>query len=213
MTECVLFDMDGTLINSMPLWTTIAADFVKSQGYEPQGDLYGMMYGKTLEQSSAEIRDLYNIPMTDEEALEAVISLVEEKYLEVQETAGALALIKELYDRKIKLAVVSACPYRLVVPTVKRLGFADYLDAVYYSTDKSTPEAFVTLSQKIGFDPENTWLFEDNLPAMVAAGKIGIKTATIYEKSSRYPAEEYKQKTDRFYTDFSDLDGILKDIL
>ena len=111
------------------------------------------------------------------------------------------------------MAVVSACPEPLVVPTVKRLGFTEYLDAVYYSTDKSTPEAFVTLSQKIGFDPENTWLFEDNLPAMVAAGKIGIKTATIYEKSSRYPAEEYKQKTDRFYTDFSDLDGILKDIL
>ena len=213
MTECVLFDMDGTLINSMPLWTTVAADFVKRQGFEPQGDLYGMMYGKTLEQSSAEIRDLYNIPLTNEQALEAVISLVEEKYLEVEETAGALALIKALHNRGIKLAVVSACPYRLVVPTVKRLGFADYLDAVYYSTDKSTPDAFITLSQKIGFDPHNTWLFEDNLPAMLAAKKTGIKTATIYENSNRTSAEEFRQKTDRFYTDFSDLEGILKAIL
>lgn len=213
LTECILFDMDGTLINSMPLWTTIASDFVKSQGYEPSLDLYGMMYGKTLESSSAEIRDLYNIPMTDEEALESILSLVEEKYLTVEETAGASALLKSLYDRGIKLAIVSACPYRLVVPTVKRLGFTDYLDAVYYSTDKSTPEAFIELSEKIGFDPKNTWLFEDNLPAMVAAKKTGIKTATIYEKSNRTPPDEFKQKTDRFYTDFSDLEGILNDVL
>ena len=213
MTECVLFDMDGTLINSMPIWSTIAADFVKQYGGEPKGDLYGMMYGKTLEQSSSEIRDLYNLPLTDKEALDAVIALVVEKYLTVEETKGALAFIKALHAKNIRMAVVSACPEPLVVPTVKRLGFTEYLEAVYYSTDKSTPEAFVTLSQKIGFDPCRTWLFEDNLTAMVAAKKIGIKTATIYEKSNRNSPEVFKEKTDRFYTDFSDLEGILKDIL
>lgn len=213
MTECVLFDMDGTLINSMPLWTNIASDFVKEQGLEPQDDLYDIMYGKTLEQSSKEIRDMYSLPLTDEEAFERVISLVEEKYRSVEETEGALAFVKELHDRGIKTAVVSACPYRLVVPTLERLGFSQYLDAVYYSTDKSTPSAFVTLSSNIGFEPTKTWLFEDNLPAMVAAAQIGIKTATLYESSNRTLPEVFKQKTDRFYTNFADKEALLKDIL
>ena len=213
MTECVLFDMDGTLINSMPLWTTVAADFVSEQGFEPKGDLYGFLYGKTLEQSSREIRDMYNMDLTDDEALEQVISLVEKKYETVDETAGALRLIKELYDRKIKLAVVSACPCRLVVPTLERLGFSRYLDSIYYSTDKSTPEAFIELSKKIGFDPHRTWLVEDNLTAMVAAKKIGIKTATLYEDSNRTPPEEFMAKTDRFYKDFTDLESWLSDLL
>lgn len=213
MTECVLFDMDGTLINSMPLWTNIASDFVKEQGFEPTGDLYGFLYGKTLEQSSREIRDMYNMDIDDAEALDRIISLVEKKYETVEQTAGALTLIKELYDRKIKLAVVSACPCRLVVPTLERLGFSQYLDAIYYSTDKSTPEAFTELSKKIGFDPQKTWLVEDNLTAMVAAKKIGIKTATLYENSNRIPPEEFKAKTDRFYKDFTDLESWLSDLL
>lgn len=213
MTECVLFDMDGTLINSMPIWKTIAADFVKENGGAPEGDLYDVLYGRTLEDSSRTLRDMYSLPLSDKEAFDAMISLVEEKYKTVPETRGALNFIQALKQRNIKLAVVSACPYELVVPTLERLGFTQYLDAVYYSTDKSTPEAFVTLSQKIGYTPNNTWLFEDNLTAMVAAAKIGIKTATLYEDSNRLSPDEFKKKTDRFYTDFSDLDQLLSDIL
>ena len=213
MTEWVLFDMDGTLINSMPIWKNIASDFVRGNGGAPEGDLYPVLYGRTLEESSRTLCDMFSLSLTDEEAFESMISLVEEKYKTVEQTRGAYALLEALHDRNIKLAVVSACPYRLVVPTLERLGFTKFLDKIYYSTDKSTPEAFITLSQKLGYDPKKTWLVEDNLTAMVAAAKIGIKTAALFDGSSRASADEFKQKTDRFYTDFADLDSWLADIL
>lgn len=213
MTECVLFDMDGTLINSMPLWTNIASDFVREMGFEPRENLYDILYGKTLEDSSRYIRDMYELDMTDDEALAAIIALVEEKYKLVNEKSGALAFVKELKARGIKTAVVSACPEPLVVPTLNRLGFAEYLDAIYYSTDKSTPDVFLRLADEIGYTPDNTWLFEDNLTAMVAAKKAGLHTATLYEESNITPESEFKQKTDRFYKEFSNLDGLLSDIL
>ena len=140
MTEWVLFDMDGTLINSMPIWKNIASDFVRVNGGAPEGDLYPVLYGRTLEESSRTLCDMFSLSLTDEEAFESMISLVEEKYKTVEQTRGAYALLEALHDRNIKLAVVSACPYRLVVPTLERLGFTKFLDKIYYSTDKSTPE-------------------------------------------------------------------------
>lgn len=213
MVQCILFDMDGTLVDSNKLWFGIAADFIKSQGLPPENNLYDTLYGKTIEYMGSYIKNNYSIDMTAEQIAQAIFETVVKKYEFAEEKAGALAFVKAVHERGIKTAVVSACPEEIVCPTLEKLGFTKYLDAVFYRTSKSTPEAFFELSEKFSFDIDNTWIFEDNLPALIAAKKAGLKAAAIHEPTNKTPVEEFIANSDRFYKDFSDLDQILNDVL
>ncbi len=213
MTQCVLFDMDGTLVDSNKLWFGIASDFIKSQGLPPDNSLYDTLYGKTIDYMGSYIKSNYPIDMSAEQISQEIFKTVIKKYEFAEEKAGALAFVKALHERGIKTAVVSACPDSIVCPTLERLGFTKHLDAVFYSTSKSTPDAFFKLSEKFGFDINNTWIFEDNLPALIAAKKAGLKTAAIHEPTNKTPVEEFIASSDQFYKDFSQLDQFLNDVL
>ena len=181
--KAVFFDMDGTLIDSEPLWfeneVKLMAQFDYAWTSEDQMKCIGGPIQKTGNYMSAKVNGQNN-PQFFIESLISMVSSDFEKRITFM--PGALELLKALSENGIKLALVSASPRQMLEATSRVLG-GKYLELLISSDDviepKPNPECYLKAAAFFGLDISQCLILEDSGTGVASGRASGAKVVAI----------------------------------
>ena len=207
---CALFDMDGTLVDSMPFWHNMGRDYLLARGCEPDDDLNAVLKTQTLAESAVYFREHYGLDETPEQIRAGLDAQSEENYRSrVPAKEGVPEYLQKLASLGTKMCVFSSTPSYLVSMALERLGlrqyFGDILDSEEAGAGKRDPGAYLKALERAGMRPEETVMYEDADFAVRTAKAAGLRVAAVYDASCRTPAYELRQTADWYINSFKEL--------
>jgi HAD superfamily hydrolase (TIGR01509 family) len=213
--NAVIFDMDGTLIDSTGLWHEIDMLFFAKRGMELPKDYAQKIVHLGLRKAAELTRELYGVKQTPDEIIQEWRQMALDMYHnDVELKPGAIALLETLKSNGLKLAIATANDAELYMPCIMRLGIGDYFDFIAdvnsSKEGKNSAKIYLDLTEKMNSKPENTLVLEDMPTCVKTAFKNGFITVAVYDNASKRYDQEKKDNSHLFINDFSELLELLK---
>lgn len=213
--RAAVFDVDGTLLNSSPMWRSLTFVYAEKLGINAPADLFRTLNSLSLEQCAAYYRDVLGVKKSYEEILNGIIDLAREGYAEsVPEITGAAAFLKALSERHIPAAVATASDIASIKPAFARLDMLPYITTIESCTtvgkSKEHPDVYLKCAADLGAAPHETVVFEDALYAAKTAKAAGFSVIGVLSEAVEESDRIALQKLcDRCITDYTELLGEL----
>ncbi len=205
-----IFDVDGTLLDSMSVWWDVLIDFFKNHGSELT-DEEAMKYKEyTLGESVPIMIDILSLDMTEEEVFEELRGMIFNEYRDnIPMKDGAKEYIKKLHDNGVKIAIATSGYEELCKAALTRHGVWQYIDACAFSSEvgvnKSHPDIYLLAAKRLGVEPQNCDVYEDIVNGIKGAKKGCFTTYAIYDDSNAEDTDALKQLSDHYITGWKDL--------
>lgn len=190
--RCAIFDVDGTLLDSMPMWNQLPTRFAREKGVNLPAGAHRQLNALSLEECAAYFQNL-GVPGTVTRILEEIVDCSRQGYREiVGEKPHATAFLKRLKEEGLFLAVATASDLEAIMPALDRLGMTPYLD--FFRTcsqvgkGKDHPDIFLECAGHFSCAPEECVVFEDSLHAIHTARKAGFVTVALRDDSDEDPS-------------------------
>ena len=214
MIKGAIFDLDGTLLDSMFIWDTIGEEYLRSLGKEPHEDLKETFMTLTLEEAAVYYRENYGVTISVGEIVDGVNSMVEETYrTKVTLKPGISEYLAWLKENGVRMCVATVTDRYLVEETLERLGVCHYFSEIFTCAEvgfgKDKPVIYQKALEHLGTEKSDTYVFEDMLFALNTAKTDGFPTVGIYDRHEAHQ-DELKGLADYYVLDFTD--PILKTI-
>ena len=190
-----IFDMDGTLIDSMEYWETVGIEYLKRNNitFNTERDNYILQVG--IKQFSDFCNKEYGLNKPYEEVLQKIHDIMAEKYeTVVMLKPGAKEMLEKFKQNGVKMCIATATEKKEAVSVLNRLGILDYFDEVFTTTtvgaNKNSPLIYETALNFLGTKKEETYVFEDAWYAVYTAVNAGFNVIGVEEKFSSVPSKE-----------------------
>ncbi len=211
--RAAIFDLDGTLIDSMDVWKKIAKDFLKNRFLNLPKNYISTITPMSFPEAAEYTISLFHLS-------ESANGIVSEWYrMAVYEYSHNIRLkphVKEyllyLKGLGVRLAVATASPRVLYEPVLKNNGVYGLFDA-FASTDevskgKSHPDVYLLAASRLNVPPADCVVFEDIYTGILGAKAAGMKAYGVYDKSSAHDKAKIMAVADGYIHDFSELIGM-----
>ncbi len=208
--KAAIFDLDGTLLDSMWVWDRLLIDYLAEYGYEVYPEVLNEVTYMTVQQSSKYIKERYNLPLTAEKIMQQWRDMVLEYYQsKIPMKTGAKEYLRRLRENGIKLAVATSCMKELCEAALKSHGIYDWFDVIVYSDEvgksKDCPDIYLECAKRLGVEIVDCMLFEDILTAVHTAHEIGLRVTVIEDEFSGAEQEALRLEADCYVHDFTEL--------
>jgi len=207
----IIFDLDGTLLDSSYVWSAAGPNYVKMKGFEPEPDLCDKIYGRSLLQAAQFLKQYYHLPESEETIMNDINKIVEQEYLHhIKEKEGVRTLLSELSKRNVPMCVATLTDRYLVEAVFKRLGILDYFQDIITATEvgsgKDKPDIYYKAANSLGTKVEETLVAEDMVYTATTAKNGGFVVAGVYDKDAEDKQEALKKVVDVYIKDWNDFD-------
>lgn len=212
-----LFDMDGTLLDSMGCWEHLGEAYLLARGLVPVGDLDRALAVMSMAESAAWIKENFGLSEKAEQIEADLLKIVEERYrTQTPLKSGVKDFLEQCRAARIPMCVVTATPKRYAVPALERQGILDLFQFVLDCEDlpggKHRPDVYDRASARLGVPPESCVVFEDAAHAQRTACQAGYYVVGVDDFSEKVPVADRLMFCNRFVYSFTELslqDGIL----
>ena len=205
-----IFDMDGTLVDSMGYWNRLAEEFLARRGFPPLSpELQEESIALTMEGTANLFIRTYHMTDTPEQICAEVNSLMERHYrADVPLKPGAAAFLERMKQAGFQMCIASSTNPVLIDICLRRLGVRDYFEFLLSCEEvgegKNRPTVYLEAARRLGGTPENTVIFEDILVAAQTAKKAGFSLGVIYDVNSDAEQPQLKALADCWFTRWDD---------
>lgn len=195
--RAAVFDLDGTLIDSMPVWKNAGRLFLESQGLRPDPDLWEKTARMSMEQSAHYFINTYGVPGSPAAVMNGINQCVFEQYAQrIPLKHGVLQFLDELSARGIPIALATATDRVCAEACLKRLGIERYFRQIITCTEtgagKDHPLVYETAQTLLEFPKEQTGVFEDALHAAETAQRAGFPVCAVYDECTLDASEWFR---------------------
>lgn len=213
MIRGVIFDADGTLLDSMRIWNELGPRYITSRGKEPEADISLQLSKLSVDEGCAYLKEHYCLPESTEEVKAAVIGIISDFYKnEVSLKNGAYEAIKLFAKLDIPMAVATSGDKALMTAAFDRLGvlhhFKSILTCSELGTNKREPLIYDKAAEVLGTDPSKTLVVEDVLYTVETAKSAGFITLAVDDDSSAYERDKIKKAAYFYMPDLSDIEKL-----
>jgi len=205
-----IFDLDGTLIDSMWVWGDVAQRYLESHGATPRpGFREALRILNTREEAQYYI-DEYGVELPVEEVMKGRDDMMLDFISnEVELKKGVIHALDALKERGVKMCIATATERRLVEPSIKRHNLAGYFERIFTCTEENTskkyPDIYIRAAKLLGTVTGETLVVEDALYAMKTAKKAGFIVAGVYDKVSDDEQDEIKTTCDYYWKNMDEM--------
>lgn len=212
--KAVIFDMDGSLVDSMWIWKDIDIAYLSQFGYDVceekveafQKEIEGMSFAETARWVSAH----FDIPRTVDEMMEDWNRMAWDKYeREVFLKPGVAEFLQECQKRNILLAIASSNSRELVDNVICSRGLQGVFTVIKTGSDglpgKPAPDVYMAAAQELKVEPANCLVFEDVPAGIRAAKSAGMYVCAVEDAYSAHQRDEKKELADDYIEDYYGL--------
>ena len=213
--KAVIFDMDGTLIDSTGIWHEIDKAFFAKRNMELPADYAQHIVHLGLTQAAIYTKETYHLQESVQDIIKEWHDMSVDMYkYHVPLKEGTLELLELFKSNSVKMAIATANDEPLYRPCIERLGIGDYFDAIAdvntAKEGKQSAKIYLDLAKKMGAKPQNTLVLEDMPTCVKTAFKSGFITVAVYDNASKDYDEEKKNNSILFINNFYELLEALK---
>lgn len=206
MIKGAIFDVDGTLLDSMPMWKNLDIEFLDSVGVVPEEGYTDKVNKMTLIEGVKFTKEHFGLAMTEEEIMDTIQKMASDFYKnKVVLKPYVKEFLEALNERNIPMALASSSQQDFILSGLERNGVAQLFKGSFSCADnginKNHPDVYLRAAECIGADPEDIWVFEDAHHALMTAKNAGFKVAAVYDLSNEGLLEETKQEADIYLGD------------
>lgn len=204
-----IFDMDGTLVDSMVFWKRLASEFLISKGVNQiPDDILERIKPMTMMESSALFIREFGLSGTPESVASEMNEMMDAHYRsDIPLKPGVAAYVKRLRERGTTLCVASATAQPLMEACLQRLGiagdFAFLLSCEEVGCGKNRPDVYLEAARRLGADAANIAVYEDALYALKTAKDAGFYGVGIFDESQQCSWAEVQATADEVIIDWN----------
>ncbi len=186
--KCLIFDVDGTLLDSMPMWARLDIDYLESMGYHPEPDFCTKVKMMTISDASVFIRDYFGVEKSPELITKEIMDIACSHYEEdLLLKPGAGELIKTLKAMGYHIVVATANEYDMVKKCLERNNIMQYMDGLVTCTmvgcSKQRPDVYLKACELAKATVEESVIFEDSSFAINTAINAGFDVIGVYDST------------------------------
>ena len=205
-----LFDLDGTLINSMPYFINGMLKVLDEKGIKYPSNIVQIITPLGYEGTAKYFINNLGIKEPIEKLVKIMVGILAEKYQkEIPLKDGVYEFTKSLKEKGYKLYVLTASPHIMLDSSLQRLGVLNLFEKVWSCDDFSTTKADVNIykmvAKEIGVNVEDIAFFDDNINSIKTGKKAGCYTIGVYDISGESFKQELSEIADYYVNNFLEI--------
>lgn len=208
--QSIIFDLDGTLVDSMWVWDEIDIQFLSKRGLSLPPTYQKEIEGMSFTETAVYTKELFQLPESVEELKAIWNQMALEKYAkEVPLKPGAERFLAYCKENKISMGIATSNSKELVEVVVKAHSLGDYVQEIVTSCEvakgKPAPDVYLEAARRLHTNSEHCLVFED-VPMGILAGKnAGMKVCAVEDAFSEDQQREKKELADYYISSYEDV--------
>jgi HAD superfamily hydrolase (TIGR01509 family) len=208
--DAAIFDLDGTLVDSMWMWKSIDIEYLTRFGIELPDDLQKSVEGMSFSETASYFKERFNLPDSLDQIKSDWNRMAWDKYRnEVPLKEGVLELLSYLKEQGIPAGIATSNSRELVELVVEKHGIKDYFTSIRTSCEvakgKPSPDIYLLVAKDLEVDPSRCLVFEDVLHGVMAGKNANMKVCAVDDDFSKNDEEEKIKLADYFVYSMKDV--------
>lgn len=209
-TDAVIFDLDGSLVDSMWMWKAIDIEYLGKFGIPLPEDLQSKIEGMSFSETAVYFKEHFHIPDSLEKIKNDWNRMAWDKYeKEVPLKPGIPEFLEGCSKHGIKLGIATSNSRQLVENIVSVHKLRDYFSCIMTGCDvahgKPSPDIYLAVADALKVDPKRCLVFEDIIPGIQAGKNAGMKVCAVEDAYSLQAKESKQALADYYINDFYGL--------
>lgn len=208
--DAVIFDMDGSLVDSMWMWRAIDVEYLGSFGIPLPEDLQSRIEGMSFAETAMYFKEHFPIPDTTEDIMDTWNRMAWDKYLhEVPLKMGITEFLRSCRERGILLGIATSNSRELVENVAKVHNLRDYFTSIITGSEvkrgKPAADIYLAVARELGTAPSRCLVFEDIVAGIIAGKNAGMRVCAVEDEYSSHDRERKKKLADYYIEDYVGL--------
>ena len=208
--EAVIFDLDGSLVDSMWMWKKIDMEYLERFGISLPENLQQEIEGMSFVEKAGYFKEHFQIPDSIEEIGETWNRMAWDKYMyEVPLKPGVMDFLHTCRSHRIKLGIASSNSSALIMNVLEAHHIRDFFDCIKSGTDvikgKPAPDIYLHVAKELNVNPQKCLVFEDITQGILAGKSAGMKVCAVEDAYSSEQWEEKIRLADLYISSYDEL--------
>ena len=203
-----IFDLDGTILDSMGMWYSLYGDYLKEANVELTDELEEFLRHASIPMAAARFAETI-IPRPENVICEELFACVSDYYVNRPTIkANADKYIRSLFKKGVKMCIATATESNLAKAALEKLDLLKYFDGVFSCKDlkieKNKPDIYLYALSELGTQMSETAVFEDAHYAVKTAKNAGFYVVAI-DEDTVIKKEQVKALADRYIFNYDEM--------
>jgi len=208
--EAVIFDLDGSLVDSMWIWKDIDIEYLARFGIPLPEDLQEAIEGMSFSETAMYFKERFSIPDSLDKMKADWNQMAWDKYTkEVPLKRGVKTFLEVCKSKGIKLGIATSNSRELVDNIAEVHGLDNYFACIMTACEvergKPFPDIYLAVAKELDVKPENCLVFEDIIPGIMAGKNAGMVVCAVEDEYSAQDRERKYELADYYIEDFESL--------
>ena len=208
--KACIFDLDGTLVDSMWMWPEIDKEYLGRFGIEYDDNLKNEIDGISFHETAVYFKNKFGISDSIEKICKDWEDMAYDKYkYEVKEKRGCQKFLEQLKSKGIKMGIATSNNRSMVEVVLESLGMKNFFEVITTSDEvkkgKPAPDVYLTTAKLLNVEPKHCLVFEDVVAGIIAGKSAGMKVCAVEDDFTREVRQRKKELSDYYIDDYSEL--------
>lgn len=208
--KAVIFDLDGTLVDSMWMWRDIDIEFLSARGISMPETLQSEIEGISFSETAEYFKKRFSLSESTEQLMQIWNEMAHDKYCyEIPLKPGAKLFLDFLKERGIKIGIGTSNSYELTTAALKAHGLSEEIDCIMTAREvpngKPKPDIYLKTAETLGVFPKECLVFEDIPNGILAAKAAGMEVCAVEDLFSQDMLEKKRELADYYISSYEQV--------